>query len=99
MIYHAIALAAAAVEAGNKNKREGSGLLGNDYKAAFDLMVASWPIMVLQDNGQPAYRQPLQNRGAYATISRRDNPIDSEYVLEGSIKKKKEGVNHHALHV
>ena len=45
LIYHAIALAAAAVEAGNKNKREGSGLLDNDYKAAFDLKVSSWPIL------------------------------------------------------
>ena len=50
-IYHAIALAAAAVEAGNRNKRSGSGLLDNDYKAAFDFMVAQWPIMVLEKKG------------------------------------------------
>ena len=50
-IYHAIALAAAAIEAGNKNTREGCGLLDNDYKAAFDLMVAEWPIKVLEKKG------------------------------------------------
>ena len=51
LIYHAIALAAAAVEAGMKNKREGCGLLDNDYKAAFDLMASSWPIKVLEKKG------------------------------------------------
>ena len=51
LIYHAIALAAAAVEAGRKNKREGSGLLDNDSKAAFDLMASSWPIKVVKKKG------------------------------------------------
>ena len=51
LIYHAIALAAAAIEAGNKNTREGSGLLDNDYKAAFDLMASEWPIKVLEKKG------------------------------------------------
>ena len=50
-IYHAIALAEAAIEAGNKNTRQGSGLLDNDYKAAFDLMAAEWPIKVLEKKG------------------------------------------------
>ena len=48
LIYHAIALAAAAVEAGIRNKREGSALLDNDHKMAFDLMVSAWPIIVLE---------------------------------------------------
>ena len=51
LIYHAIALAAAAIDAGMRNKREGCGLLDNDYKAAFDLMDASWPIKVLEKKG------------------------------------------------
>ena len=34
-----------------KNKREGSGILDNDYKAAFDLMSSQWPILVLEKKG------------------------------------------------
>ena len=41
----------AAIESGMKDKRSGCGILDNDYRAAFDLMVAAWPIMVLVKKG------------------------------------------------
>ena len=39
-IQHAIALAIAAIDSGMRNNRNGTGILDNDYRAAFDLMCA-----------------------------------------------------------
>ena len=50
-IYHAKAHTIAAIDARNKDKRSGCGVLDNDYKAAFDMMVSSWPIKVLVKKG------------------------------------------------
>ena len=50
-IHHCIGRARDAAEAGNENKKEGSAILDLDFKAAFDLMMACWPIMVLLKKG------------------------------------------------
>ena len=39
-IQHAIALSMAAIEMGMKDRRYGCGILDNDYRATFNLMVA-----------------------------------------------------------
>lgn len=50
-IQHCINNARDAVYKGNANNREGCGIQDNDFKAAFDLMMSVWPILVLLKKG------------------------------------------------
>jgi len=50
-IQHCINIARDAVHAGNANRTHGCGIMDNDFQAAFDFMMSSWPIKVLLKKG------------------------------------------------
>ena len=60
-IHHGINKARDAITSAS-NSKEGSGILDNDYKAAFDFMVLHWVLRVLQAKGlDPAVINRLKN--------------------------------------